>query len=155
MQMHEMNIVHRSPNKKVDRGAIPVYNIHAAGNLHTLFANKSDYIVGEISIPKAPKCDGAIYVLENSMYPLIKGDDLAVYKQLHNINNLLEGEMYLVEYHIEGDDFLVIKYVKWEEKNSTLRLVSYNERYEDMIIPASALRAIGHVKIVITISSMI
>lgn len=150
MQTHRQDIY-----KDNSHDAIPVFNIGAAGNLYALFENKSSCKIGEISIPKAPKCDGAIYVLDNGMYPLIKANDMAVYKQLHNIDNLLESEMYLIDYHIGGDDFMVVRYVKWEEKNSTLCLVSYNERYDDMIIPVTAVRAIAHVKMVVRISVMV
>ena len=154
MQKHSVNILHNPSYRDVGRGSIPVYNAYAARNLHELFANKSDFIVGELSIPKAPACDGAIYVRESSMYPIIKGDDLVAYKQLHNIDNLMGGEMYLIDFHDKGDDIFMIRYVYWEEKNSTLRLVSFNEQYGEMIIPASGVRTIAHVKMVISISSM-
>ena len=155
MQRLAVNSLQPSPCRNVDRDSIPVYNTYAAGNLHELFANKSDFIVGELSIPKSPDCDGAIYVRETSMYPLFKGDDLVAYKQLHNIDNIMGGKMYLIDFHDKGDDIFMIRYVYWEEKNSTLRLVSYNKQYGDMIIPASGVRTIALVKIVISISSMI
>ena len=87
------------------------------------------------------------------MYPLVKSGDMVTYKQLHNIDNLISGEMYVMDYDIESDSFLVIKYVKWEEKNVTLRLISYNKQHQDMIIPASAVSAIALVKIVVNINA--
>ena len=155
MQKCEINILHHPPYKDVGtRGVIPIYDINAAANLQTLFANDSQHLLGEITIPNAPDCDGTIYVRGDSMYPLVKSGDMVSYKQLHNIENLVSGEMYVVDFEIDGDDFLVIKYVKWEERNATLRLVSYNQHHQDMIIPASAVRAIALIKIVIRINSM-
>ena len=155
MQKCEINILHHPPYKDVGtRGIIPIYDINAAANLQTLFANDSQHLLGEITIPNAPDCDGTIYVRGDSMYPLVKSGDMVSYKQLHNIENLVSGEMYVVDFEIDGDDFLVIKYVKWEERNATLRLVSYNQHHQDMIIPASAVRAIALIKIVIRINSM-
>ena len=149
-----IEILHRPPYKDVGRGAIPVYDINAAANLKTLFDNNSEHLLGEIRIPNAPDCDGAIYVRGDSMYPLVKSGDMVAYKQLHNVENLVAGEMYVVDFEIDGDDFLVIKYVKWEERNVTLRLVSYNSHHQDMIVPVSGLRGIALIKIVIRINSM-
>ena len=149
-----IEILHRPPYKDVGRGAIPVYDINAAANLKTLFDNNSEHLLGEIRIPNAPDCDGTIYVRGDSMYPLIKSGDMVAYKQIHNVQNLVAGEIYLVDFEIDGDDFLVVKYVKWEERNVTLRLVSYNSHHQDMIVPVSNVRGIALIKIVIRINSM-
>ena len=154
MQTDRINIVHNSPYRDIGTKAIPIYDINAAANLQTLFANDSQHVLGEIKIPNAPECDGAIYVRGDSMYPLVKSGDIVSYKQLHDIDNLISGEMYVVDFEIESDDFLVIKYVKWEEKNRTLRLVSYNQHHQDMIIPAGAVRSIALIKIVVRVNSM-
>lgn len=155
MQKHDINIVHNPPYRDVGKDLIPVYDINAAANLQTLFANENmQHVLGEIKIPNAPACDGAIYVRGDSMYPLVKSGDMISYKQLHNIDNLISGEMYVVDFELESDDFLVVKYVKWEEKGATLRLISYNQHHQDMVIPAESVRAIALVKIVIRLNSM-
>lgn len=135
-------------------GKIPIYNIQAAGNLQTLFAKSKPYFIGEFDMPNPPHCDGAIYVRAENMRPLVKGGDMLAYKQLHNIKNLMSGEMYIVDYHLGGDNFLVIRYVKWEEKNETLRLASYDKHYDDTIIPVSAVQAMARVMMVLNIRSM-
>ena len=150
-----IEILHHPPYRDVGRETIPVYDINAAANLKTLFINDSQHLLGEIRIPNAPDCDGAIYVRGDSMYPLVKSGDMVSYKQLNNIDNLVSGEMYIVDFEMDGDDFLVVKYVKWEEQNVSLRLVSYNQHHLDMVIPASAVRAIALIKIVIRVNSMV
>ncbi|MDD2475154.1 MAG: S24 family peptidase [Dysgonamonadaceae bacterium] len=150
-----VNVVHNPPYRDVGTKAIPIYDINATANLKTLFANENtQHVLGEIKIPNAPDCDGAIYVRGDSMYPLVKSGDMVSYKQLYSIDSLISGEMYVVDFHNEGNDFLVIKYVKWEEKNASLRLISYNAHHQDMIIPVGAVRAIALIKIVIRINSM-
>lgn len=155
MQKHDIDIVHNAPYRDVGSEFIPVYDINAAANLQTLFTPDAQHVLGEIRIPNAPSCDGAIYVRGDSMYPLIKSGDMVSYKQLHNIDNLVSGEMYVVDFSNDGDDFLVIKFVKWEKRNETLRLISQNAHHGDLIIPASGVRAMALVKIVIRINTMI
>ena len=60
-------------------GAITLYDVEAAANLKTLFDNKDQNILGQISIPNIPKCDGAVYVKGDSMYPLLKSGDIVKY----------------------------------------------------------------------------
>ena len=154
MQKHGINILHKSTYRDVSSGAIPIYDINAAANLNTLFGNDKQHLLGEIVIPNAPKCDGAIYVRGDSMFPIVNNGDMVAYKKLNNIDYLRSGAIYLVDCQIDGDDFLVVKYLKWEEKNVTLRLISYNKLHRDMIIPVSAVRSVALVKIVISINTM-
>ena len=155
MQRPKINIIHHPPYNDIDSRVIPVYDINAAANLQTLFTNNSQHVMGEIKIPNAPACDGAIYVRGDSMYPLVKTGDLVAYKQLNTIESVISGELYMVDFQINGDDFLVIKYVQEEEDNINLRLVSYNQHHKDIVIPTSAVRAVALVKIVIRVSSMV
>ena len=155
MQTRSIDIVHHPPYSDIGTGLIPVYDINAAANLQTLFSNNSQHVVGEIKIPNAPACDGAIYVRGDSMYPLVKTGDLVAYKQLNNIESVISGEMYVVDFQINGDDFLVVKYVQKEEDNINIRLVSYNQHHKDIVIPSSAVRAVALVKIVVRVSSMV
>ena len=159
MQRHKIEIIHHPPYNDIGTGLIPVYDINVAANLQTLFTNDRQNIVGQIKIPNAPDCDGAIYVRGDSMYPLVKTGDLIAFKQLNAIDSVISGEMYLVDFQINGDDFLVVKYVQEEEEeeedNSNLRLVSYNQHHKDIVIPSSAVRAVALVKIVIRVNSMV
>lgn len=154
MQRHQIEIIHNPPYRDVGRGIIPVYDINAAANLQTIFANENaQHLLGEIKIPNAPDCDGAIYVRGDSMYPLIKSGDLVAYKELNSIESVISGEMFVVDFQINGDDFLVVKYVQKEDDNYNLRLVSYNQHHKDIVIPRNAVRAIALVKIISRITS--
>ena len=135
---------------------IPVYNLRAVGGLKALLeSDRRQHILGEIKLLNMPSCDGAIYAWDDGMYPLLVGENIVAYKQLHSMDNLVKGEMYLVEFYLEGDHFLMIRYVEWEEMGETLRLVSYNKRYPDSVIPVSAVMAIAYVMAIVDIKTII
>lgn len=155
MQKDGADIIYHPNYRDVGRKPIPIYDINAAANLQTLLVNENQNVMGEISVPNAPDCDGAIYVRGDSMYPLIKSGDMVAFKQVRNIDNLIAGEMYVVDCQIDGDDYLVVKYVKWEEKHATLRLISYNTHYQDMVIPVEGVRSIALIKMAVSVNSMV
>lgn len=144
----DIQILHhpKSIEKKIHNQAIKLYDVAAAANLKTLFANKDQNILGEISIPDIPKCDGAIYVRGDSMYPILKSGDIIAYKEIGNFENVIFGEMYLVSFDIEGDDYLTVKYVNRSDQKGYIKLVSYNQHHDPKDIPVSSINAMGLVK---------
>ena len=134
------------PEKIIDQQAINLYDVEAAANLKTLFVNKDQNILGQISIPDIPRCDGAIYVRGDSMYPILKSGDIIAYKEIHNFDNVIYGEMYLISFDIEGDDFLTVKYINSSEKDGYVKLVSYNPHHDPKDIPVSSINALALVK---------
>lgn len=134
------------PEKIIDQQSINLYDVEAAANLKTLFVNKDQNILGQISIPDIPRCDGAIYVRGDSMYPILKSGDIIAYKEIHNFDNVIYGEMYLISFDIEGDDFLTVKYINHSEKDGYVKLVSYNPHHDPKDIPVSSINALALVK---------
>ena len=93
-----------------EEGIINLYDIEAAANLKSLLVNKDQNILGKISIPNIPKCDGAVYVKGDSMYPLLKSGDIIAYKEVPvEIQHIFYGEMYLVSIDVEGEEYLTVK----------------------------------------------
>ena len=117
-----------------------------AANLKTLLTNKRQYMVGKIQIPSIPLCDGAVYISGDSMYPILKSGDIVGFKEINSFSNLIYGEMYLVSFTIEGDEYLAVKYVNRSEKEGCLKLVSYNAHHDPMDIPFSTINAMAIVK---------
>ena len=77
--------------------SVPLYSIEATAGLVPLFEQQSSHTpMNYIHIPNLPKCDGAIYVAGDSMYPLLKSGDIVLYKQLHDLNDIFWGDMYLL-----------------------------------------------------------
>lgn len=130
----------------MDDRSVTLYDVTAAANLRTLFTNKHQYALGRIVIPNIPSCDGAVYVSGDSMYPLLKSGDIVGYKEIHNFDNIIFGEMYLVAFDLDGDEYLTVKYVNHSEREGCIRLVSYNQYHSPQDIPLANISAMAIVK---------
>lgn len=141
--------------KLIEQQTVPVYNIEAAANLKTVFTNKDQNILGEITMPDIPRCDGAIYVRGDSMYPLLKSGDIVGYKEIQDFNNVIYGEMYIIAYDIEGDEYVCVKYVNHSERPGYVKLVSYNPHHDPKDIPIERINAMALVKFSIRMNTII
>ena len=148
--------LHHPPyREKTSDAEVPLYNIDAAANLRTLFDNRHQNIIDTIRIPDLPRCDGAIYIRGDSMYPLLKAGDIIIYKEITDFANPVYGEIYLIDYAMNGDDYLVVKYVKRSEQQYFIHLVSYNTHHDPIDIPVSAIRAMAIVKASVRLNTMV
>ena len=74
--------LHRTDNS-LPLQSVPLYSIEGTAGLVPLFSDQAQLKpVNFIHIPNLPKCDGAIYIVGDSMYPLLKSGDIVLYKQL-------------------------------------------------------------------------
>lgn len=143
----EVEILHNPKTREaMDDRIVTLYDITAAANLKTLFTNKTQYALGRILIPNVSACDGAIYVNGDSMYPLLKSGDIIGYKEIHDINNVIYGEIYLVSFLLEGDEYLVVKYANRADRKDYLKLVSYNTHHEPLEVPFASINALAIVR---------
>lgn len=138
----------KTPETADDR-SVTLYDVTAAANLKTLFANKNQYALGKIVIPNIPACDGAIYVSGDSMYPILKSGDIIGYKEIFNFNNVIFGEIYIVAFDLDGNEYLAVKYVNRSEKENCIKLVSYNNHHDPMDIPLDHISTMAIVKFMI------
>lgn len=148
-------------NLKSDRlikhQSVPLYNIEASAGIVTLFSDSAGgKPIDHIQIPNLPKCDGAVYVSGDSMYPLLKSGDIVMYKQVHNVQDgLFWGEMYLISIDLDGDEIVSVKYIQKSAKGEDfIKLVSQNQHHQDREIHISKIRALALVKASIRINSM-
>lgn len=132
-----------------ERQQIPLYEIDAAAGLKTLFSSQNFQVpLDHISVPNAPKCDGAIFVRGDSMYPILKSGDIVCYKTIFNIENMIFGEMYLLDIDNGDDQYLTVKFVnKIEGKDDYVLLVSENKYHAPKEIPVSQIRALAIIKL--------
>ncbi|MBR6662552.1 MAG: S24 family peptidase, partial [Alistipes sp.] len=107
-----------------------------------------------IHIPNLPKCDGAIYIVGDSMYPLLKSGDIVLYKQLQDINSIFWGDMYLLSIDLDGEEYITVKYIQKSEREGYVKLVSQNPHHADKDIEMSRIRAIALVKASIRMNSI-
>lgn len=135
-------------DKLVEQQDIPLYNMEVAAGLVELFNDSAQTApAGYISIPNLPKCDGALYVRGDSMYPLLKSGDIVAYKQVNNIReSIFWGEMYLIDMACDGDEYTTIKYIHKADDPEQIRLVSHNQHHAPKDIHISSIRALALVK---------
>lgn len=142
---------------KSETQLIPIYNIEATAGIVTLFENnKAMKPIDHLSIPHLPKCDGALYVTGDSMYPLLKSGDIVIYKQIHDMkNNIFWGEMYLINVVTNDDEFTTVKYIqKSDLGDDYVKLVSHNKHHQDKEQHISGIKALALVKASVRINSM-
>lgn len=158
VELEEVTIINRPKytEKVEENGELYLYDIEAAANLKSLLVNKDQNILGKISIPNIPKCDGAVYVKGDSMYPLLKSGDIIAYKEVPvEIQHIFYGEMYLVSIDIEGEEYLTVKYINQSERGCEwIKLVSYNQHHQPKDFPLASVKALALVKLSIRMNTM-
>ena len=88
------------------------------------------------------------------MYPLLKSGDIVLYKQLHDLEDIFWGDMYLLSIDIDGEEYVTIKYIQRSEREGYVRLVSQNQHHAEKEVQMSRIRAIALVKASIRMNSM-
>ncbi|WP_235208290.1 S24 family peptidase [Saccharicrinis fermentans] len=140
---------------KMEYQTVPLYDIEAYAGLVPLFKNGVEKPLEHISIPGIPKCDGAVHVTGDSMYPLLKSGDIVLYKKINNIkDNIFFGEMYLISVDMDGEEYVAVKYINKSELKDHIKLVSYNQYHAERDIPLEKVRALAFIKASIRINSM-
>jgi phage repressor protein C with HTH and peptisase S24 domain len=147
----------RTDNVVNGKQRIPLYDIEAVAGLVPLFQDiQNQDPIDHISIPQLPKCDGAVKVTGDSMYPLLKSGDIIMYKQIHDIeNDIFWGEMYLLSVGTDDEEYITVKYIQKSEKGEDyIKLVSQNKHHQDRDIKRSRIKALALVKASVRINSM-
>lgn len=138
--------------------SVPLYDIQASASVVALFRDSStETPVDHITIPNLPKCDGAIYVSGDSMYPLLKSGDIIMYKKVANeIDNMFWGEMYLVSLiNNDGDEFVMVKWLhKSELGTDYVKLVSENRHHQPKDFHIKHIKGLALIKASVRINSM-
>lgn len=136
--------------------SIPLYELDATAGLVSLFdTNRRQVPISHLQIPDLPPCDGALYVRGDSMYPLLKSGDIILYKEIPAAaNNILWGEMYLLSFSLDGEDYITIKYIQKAEDAHFVRLVSHNPHHSPKEIPTDSIHALALVKASVRFNTM-
>lgn len=156
--VHEPNTSTYEPKNKdaIQKQQIPLYNIQVPGGIASLFQDANHDPIDFISIPYLPKCDGAIHVNGDSMYPLLKSGDIIMYKRMNNIiTNVFWGEMYLV-FLITDDleEFVMIKWIQKSDKGDDwIKLVSENPQHQPKEVLFANVKGLALIKASIRINA--
>lgn len=98
------------------------------------------------SIPGLPRCDGALAVPGDSMYPLLSPGDLVFYRQVRDVENaVFWGEMYLLSFEMAGGEYATLRYLHHAERPGHVRMTSENPRYPQQELPLNRIRALAFV----------
>lgn len=135
---------------------IPLYDLEAVAGLRELFkSGKPQRVLDTIKIPNLPKCDGAISVTGDSMYPLLKSGDIVLYKETE-FENIFFGEMYLLSVKLnDWEEYITVKYVQKSDQGAEfVKLVSQNSHHQPKDIHISKISALALIKASIRINTM-
>lgn len=133
---------------------VPLYELEAVAGLVPIL-DRQHQPIDYISIPDLPRCDGAVYVRGDSMYPLLKAGDIVIYKQIQDFHNIIWGEMYLISFNYDGEEYITVKFIKRiEGQPDMILLVSHNAHHAPKEVPISAIRALAMVKASIRFNTM-
>ena len=143
-------------DRLIDRQQIPIYDMEAVAGLVPLFAERYNQSVIEVmETTLIPKCDGGLRIVGDSMYPLLKSGDIVFYKQVHDIrHSIIWGEMYLISFDIDGDEYVSVKYLQKSDTPDHIVLVSYNEHHKPMEIHINRIRALAFIKASLRLNSL-
>ena len=150
------NVFKLRTDRLIDRQQIPIYDMEAVAGLVPLFADQySQSIVEVMETTLIPKCDGGLRIVGDSMYPLLKSGDIVFYKQVHDImHSIIWGEMYLISFDIDGDEYVSVKYLQKSDTPDHIVLVSYNEHHKPMEIHINRIRALAFIKASLRLNSL-
>lgn len=136
--------------------SIPLYDITATAGVVSLFKDvHQNEPIDYIQIPNIPKCDGAVPIRGDSMYPLLKSGDIVLYKECQDKTFISWGEMYLVYANVNGDDYFAAKWIQRSEKEGFIKLVSQNAYHQPVDIPIDSVRNLALIKASIRINASI
>ena len=157
-QQQSSKIFKLKTDKVLNKQSVPLYDVQASASVVGLFRDKnSERPIDHITIPNLPKCDGAIYVSGDSMYPLLKSGDIIMYKKLSNsIDSIFWGEMYLVSLiNDDGDEFVMVKWIhKSDQGEDFIKLVSENRHHQPKDFHIKNVKGLALIKASVRINSM-
>lgn len=144
---HVIRVFRLRSDHIVEEQIIPLYDIEAVAGLVELFVD-GHIPLNEIRIPNMPPCDGAIYVKGDSMEPLLHQGDIVLYKTTNSRRGgLFFGEMYLLEFYLDGEQYITVKYVYESERAGYYRLESENPNHRPREIPRDCVKAMALIKL--------
>lgn len=124
---------------------VPLHDVEAIAGI--ISQEVDDYVpLEEITVPQMPKSDGAVHVRGDSMFPLLRAGDIVLYKTTNSRRaNLHFGEMYLLAFDIEGEEYITVKFLHLSDTPGYYRLESFNPSHAPREVPIDCVRALARV----------
>lgn len=156
-EIEEPSTVYEITTKKtVKKQFVPVYDVETVTGTISLFKEEEPKPIDYVAVPNLPKCDGAIYVSGDSMYPFLKTGDLIIYKKMRKTpDHIVWGEIYLVAVTTEDlEEFLLIRRIQKSDKGDDwIKLVSENIQHQSKDILLTQIEGLALIKATIRINS--
>lgn len=135
---------------------VPLYDlVPTAGVMEIFSENPLSVPIDHISIPNLPKCDGAMHIRGDSMYPLLKSGDIVAYKTVHDYQNIIWGEMYIVYLSYNGEEYFFCKFLKKSNKEGYVDFISHNQHHQTVTFPIASIQALAMVKASIRFNTLL
>lgn len=143
-------------SKTIKKQFVPVFDVETAAGAVSLFKETNEKPIDYVSVPNLPKCDGAIYVSGDSMYPLLKSGDLIIYKKVsNNVEHIIWGELYLIAViTADLEEFLLLRRIQKSDKGDDwIELVSENSQHQSKEVLLKNIEGLALIKATIRINS--
>lgn len=145
----------KTAEKTIEDQYIPLLSFEAVAGVIETLDTSPQFIVDQILVPNAPRCDGAIRITGDSMYPLLKSGDIVAFQKVYDLRHIHFGDMYIVFIKEDADSYITIKWIKKHPTDaSKVNLVSYNENYAPREVALSDIKEIALVKFSIRYNTM-
>lgn len=130
----------------VETQYIPLYDLDAFAGL--VPANVEEHKPDDlVFVANIPHCDGTMHVKGDSMYPKLESGDIVAYKTTGSRRGgLCFGEIYVIAYIEDGDEYVVVKYLDESDVTGYYTLRSLNPNYAPKDIPRDSVAQLGIVK---------
>lgn len=134
---------------------IPLYDVQTAEGIADLFGNNiNQNPVSFVNVPKISDYDGALYVVGDSMYPMLKSGDIVIYKIINKPeNNIVWGELYLIYVNNDDNEYFFTRYIMQSERDDFVKFVSHNPHHQTIEFSIKSIKALALVKGSVRINS--
>ena len=156
------NANNEEANKINEENLIPLFSDNFMNNFSYYLYHQEeivpiDYMYAPHSLQNLFQNDSAIRVQCDSMYPILKPNDIIIFnKQPVNFDNILYGEMYLVSVKLGEHEAVLLKRLQHADcDGECVKLVSENPKYQSKDIYIEKIQAMALVKVSIVINSTI
>lgn len=145
--LNENRALYRKTEKALSHN-IPIYDVESTDEIADLFGeNKNQKPVSFLNVPRISEFDGALYVVGESMYPLLRSGDIVIYKKINNPEqNIIWGEMYLIYVKNDDNEYFLTRYLKKSERESYVQFVSQNPDHQTVEFPISSIKVLALIK---------
>lgn len=138
-----------SPVKEKSGGwqNIPLYELPVTARLSGLFEEPQNFQpIDYFAASTLPRCDGGLRINGDGLAPIVRSGDIVFYRQVNEIpGSILWGEMYLLSFEIDGDEYITVKYLYESGRDGYIRLAGH-EADPVNEIALSRVKALGLVK---------